>query len=160
MPVHLSEKQTLFCRSSAGDEPAKDEDNNCNCGCPPVPTAQILGGPDLHVDKGSTINLTCSIRFSPRSRQPTSSGIIMMTSCLYLILLGHAVVKMVENALQLASVQFSSETTETDFACDEVKSRSMFRIATLDLCKGVENYPVLLKCRWIFLDGWMDFGTH
>ncbi|KAJ8983509.1 hypothetical protein NQ317_012000 [Molorchus minor] len=49
----------------AGDEPAKDEDNNCNCSCPPVPTAQILGGPDLHVDKGSTINLTCSIRFSP-----------------------------------------------------------------------------------------------
>ncbi|XP_076261687.1 zwei Ig domain protein zig-8-like isoform X4 [Rhynchophorus ferrugineus] len=30
-----------------------------------VPTAQILGGPDLHVDKGSTINLTCSIKFSP-----------------------------------------------------------------------------------------------
>ncbi|XP_018566536.1 zwei Ig domain protein zig-8-like isoform X2 [Anoplophora glabripennis] len=30
-----------------------------------VPTAQILGGPDLHVDKGSTINLTCSIRYSP-----------------------------------------------------------------------------------------------
>ncbi|XP_017769069.1 PREDICTED: protein sidekick-like isoform X7 [Nicrophorus vespilloides] len=30
-----------------------------------VPTATILGGPDLHVDKGSTINLTCSIRFSP-----------------------------------------------------------------------------------------------
>lgn len=30
-----------------------------------VPTAEILGGPDLHVDKGSTINLTCSIKFSP-----------------------------------------------------------------------------------------------
>lgn len=30
-----------------------------------VPTAAILGGPDIHVDKGSTINLTCSIRFSP-----------------------------------------------------------------------------------------------
>lgn len=30
-----------------------------------VPTAQILGGPDLHVDKGSTINLTCSIKYSP-----------------------------------------------------------------------------------------------
>ncbi|XP_022915002.1 zwei Ig domain protein zig-8-like isoform X2 [Onthophagus taurus] len=30
-----------------------------------VPTAAILGGPDLHVDKGSTINLTCAIRFSP-----------------------------------------------------------------------------------------------
>lgn len=30
-----------------------------------VPTAQILGGPDLYVDKGSTINLTCTIRFSP-----------------------------------------------------------------------------------------------
>ncbi|CAH1103589.1 unnamed protein product [Psylliodes chrysocephalus] len=30
-----------------------------------VPTAQIMGGPDLHVDRGSTINLTCSIRFSP-----------------------------------------------------------------------------------------------
>ncbi|XP_077286101.1 zwei Ig domain protein zig-8-like [Arctopsyche grandis] len=32
-----------------------------------VPTATILGGPDLHVDKGSTINLTCSIRFSPEA---------------------------------------------------------------------------------------------
>lgn len=31
----------------------------------PVPTATILGGPDLYVDKGSTINLTCAIRFSP-----------------------------------------------------------------------------------------------
>lgn len=30
-----------------------------------VPTAAILGGPDLHVDKGSTINLTCTIRYSP-----------------------------------------------------------------------------------------------
>lgn len=30
-----------------------------------VPTASILGGPDLYVDKGSTINLTCAIRFSP-----------------------------------------------------------------------------------------------
>ncbi|XP_045481680.1 uncharacterized protein LOC123685865 isoform X2 [Harmonia axyridis] len=44
----------------------------CTCTCrkknwpaDAVPTAQILGGPDLHVDKGSTINLTCSIRFSP-----------------------------------------------------------------------------------------------
>lgn len=27
------------------------------------PMAQILGGPDLFVDKGSTINLTCTIRF-------------------------------------------------------------------------------------------------
>ncbi|KAG5880631.1 hypothetical protein JTB14_022571 [Gonioctena quinquepunctata] len=55
------------------DEPSKDEPTpkcNCSCNTPkkhdgPVPTAQILGGPDLHVDKGSTINLTCSIRFSP-----------------------------------------------------------------------------------------------
>ncbi|XP_037032142.1 tyrosine-protein kinase receptor TYRO3-like isoform X2 [Bradysia coprophila] len=30
-----------------------------------VPTATILNGPDLYVDKGSTINLTCAIRFSP-----------------------------------------------------------------------------------------------
>ncbi|XP_063225135.1 protein sidekick-like isoform X2 [Bacillus rossius redtenbacheri] len=30
-----------------------------------VPTATILGGPELHVDMGSTINLTCTIRFSP-----------------------------------------------------------------------------------------------
>lgn len=31
-----------------------------------VPTATILGGPDdLYVDKGSSINLTCLIRFSP-----------------------------------------------------------------------------------------------
>uniref|UniRef100_A0A1A9WRG5 Ig-like domain-containing protein n=1 Tax=Glossina brevipalpis TaxID=37001 RepID=A0A1A9WRG5_9MUSC len=34
-----------------------------------VPTATILGGPDLYVDKGSTINLTCVIKFSPE--QPT-----------------------------------------------------------------------------------------
>jgi len=32
---------------------------------PTVPTATILGGPDLHVDKGSTINLTCTVKFSP-----------------------------------------------------------------------------------------------
>ncbi|KAK6624658.1 hypothetical protein RUM44_011517 [Polyplax serrata] len=31
-----------------------------------VPTASILGGPDLHVDKGSTINLTCTIKYSPK----------------------------------------------------------------------------------------------
>lgn len=30
-----------------------------------VPTAAILGEPDLHVDKGSTINLTCSVKYSP-----------------------------------------------------------------------------------------------
>lgn len=30
-----------------------------------VPTAAILGGPDLYVDKGSTINLTCTVKFSP-----------------------------------------------------------------------------------------------
>lgn len=30
-----------------------------------VPTASILGGPDLYVNKGSTINLTCTIRYSP-----------------------------------------------------------------------------------------------
>ncbi|XP_055698662.1 lachesin-like isoform X2 [Phlebotomus papatasi] len=29
-----------------------------------VPTATIFGGPDLHVEKGSTINLTCSIKYS------------------------------------------------------------------------------------------------
>ncbi|CAB3251063.1 unnamed protein product [Arctia plantaginis] len=32
---------------------------------PEVPSARILGGPDLHVDMGSTINLTCLIQFSP-----------------------------------------------------------------------------------------------
>ncbi|XP_077294450.1 zwei Ig domain protein zig-8-like [Arctopsyche grandis] len=30
-----------------------------------VPTATILGGPDLHVGRGSTINLTCLLRYSP-----------------------------------------------------------------------------------------------
>lgn len=30
-----------------------------------VPTATIMGGPDLHFDRGSTINLTCTINFSP-----------------------------------------------------------------------------------------------
>ncbi|XP_011291652.2 protein sidekick-like [Musca domestica] len=28
-----------------------------------VPTASIYGGPDLYVDKGSTINLTCTVKF-------------------------------------------------------------------------------------------------
>ncbi|EDS36039.1 conserved hypothetical protein [Culex quinquefasciatus] len=31
----------------------------------PIPTATIIGGPDLHVDKGSTINLTCAVKYSP-----------------------------------------------------------------------------------------------
>ncbi|CAH1158386.1 unnamed protein product [Phyllotreta striolata] len=54
-----------------GDEPAKDESTEnllslrSRTEYYKMPTAQILGGPDLHVDKGSTINLTCSIRFSP-----------------------------------------------------------------------------------------------
>ncbi|KAJ6636129.1 Glycine amidinotransferase, mitochondrial, partial [Pseudolycoriella hygida] len=30
-----------------------------------IPTATVLNGPDLYVDKGSTINLTCAIQFSP-----------------------------------------------------------------------------------------------
>ncbi|XP_055376713.1 protein amalgam-like isoform X2 [Condylostylus longicornis] len=30
-----------------------------------VPTATILGSPDIHVDKGSTINLTCTVKYSP-----------------------------------------------------------------------------------------------
>nr|XP_031843508.1 protein turtle-like [Nomia melanderi] len=34
-----------------------------------VPTATILGGPDMYVDVGSTINLTCAIHFS--SEPPT-----------------------------------------------------------------------------------------
>ncbi|KAI5708250.1 hypothetical protein M8J77_018953 [Diaphorina citri] len=33
--------------------------------CQLIPTAEILGSPDLHVDEGSTINLTCSIKYSP-----------------------------------------------------------------------------------------------
>lgn len=36
-----------------------------NCMIVSAPTALILGGPDLHVDKGSTINLTCTVHFSP-----------------------------------------------------------------------------------------------
>lgn len=31
------------------------------------PTAKILGGPDLYVDKGSTINLTCVIGMDPEA---------------------------------------------------------------------------------------------
>ena len=29
-----------------------------------MPTARIIGAPDLHVDKGSTINLTCAVEYS------------------------------------------------------------------------------------------------
>lgn len=34
-----------------------------------APTATILGGPDFYVQKGSTINLTCSIRLGPEESQ-------------------------------------------------------------------------------------------
>ncbi|EAL40345.3 AGAP010541-PA, partial [Anopheles gambiae str. PEST] len=37
----------------------------CSFLCFVVPTATIIGGPDLHVDKGSTINLTCAVKYSP-----------------------------------------------------------------------------------------------
>ena len=29
------------------------------------PMTHILGGPDIHINKGSTINLTCIVQFSP-----------------------------------------------------------------------------------------------
>ncbi|XP_049821780.1 uncharacterized protein LOC109597310 isoform X3 [Aethina tumida] len=53
----------------AGDEPARDGDfrtlKHIGRTRGSVPTADIIGGQDLYVDKGSTINLTCLIRFSP-----------------------------------------------------------------------------------------------
>jgi hypothetical protein len=30
------------------------------------PSTEVLGGPDMHVDRGSTINLTCVSKFSPK----------------------------------------------------------------------------------------------
>ncbi|KAL1130065.1 hypothetical protein AAG570_013008, partial [Ranatra chinensis] len=33
--------------------------------CCVVPTATIIGGPDIYVNYGSTINLTCTIQHSP-----------------------------------------------------------------------------------------------
>jgi hypothetical protein len=29
------------------------------------PHTEVLGGPDMHVDQGSTINLTCVSKFNP-----------------------------------------------------------------------------------------------
>lgn len=29
------------------------------------PTTEIIGGPDLYIDRGSTINLTCVVLYSP-----------------------------------------------------------------------------------------------
>jgi hypothetical protein len=29
------------------------------------PTTDIIGGPDLYIDRGSTINLTCVVLYSP-----------------------------------------------------------------------------------------------
>lgn len=34
-------------------------------GWPAEPSTEILGGPDVYIDKGSTINLTCVISYSP-----------------------------------------------------------------------------------------------
>ncbi|KAF0770623.1 Uncharacterized protein FWK35_00013828 [Aphis craccivora] len=31
----------------------------------PKPTTEILGGPELFIDQGSTINLTCLVQFAP-----------------------------------------------------------------------------------------------
>lgn len=31
----------------------------------PEPKTQIVGGPELYIDRGSTINLTCVILYSP-----------------------------------------------------------------------------------------------
>ena len=31
----------------------------------PEPYTVVLGGPDMHVDQGSTINLTCVSKFNP-----------------------------------------------------------------------------------------------
>ena len=31
----------------------------------PEPFTEVLGGPDMHVDQGSTINLTCVSKFNP-----------------------------------------------------------------------------------------------
>ncbi|EDW27689.1 GL20141 [Drosophila persimilis] len=29
------------------------------------PITEVIGGPDLHINKGSTINLTCIVKFAP-----------------------------------------------------------------------------------------------
>lgn len=39
-----------------------------SCGVPPwraAPQAEIVGAPDIHVDMGSTVNLSCIISHSP-----------------------------------------------------------------------------------------------
>ncbi|XP_049807401.1 basement membrane-specific heparan sulfate proteoglycan core protein-like isoform X1 [Schistocerca nitens] len=51
------------------DEPRRDDELSwrrfVHDSRSPVPTAVILGGPDIYVNKGSTINLTCTIRNPP-----------------------------------------------------------------------------------------------
>jgi hypothetical protein len=29
------------------------------------PVTEVAGGPDLYIDRGSTINLTCTVKYSP-----------------------------------------------------------------------------------------------
>lgn len=67
------------------------------CVCVAVPSARILGGPDLHVDIGSTINLTCLIQFSPEPpayifwyHEDEVSGRKVITDSLLLLLLTRA----------------------------------------------------------------------
>jgi len=30
------------------------------------PVTEVIGGPDIYIDRGSTINLTCTVKFSPK----------------------------------------------------------------------------------------------
>ncbi|XP_052748900.1 zwei Ig domain protein zig-8-like isoform X1 [Galleria mellonella] len=52
--LHVVDCDEIYQRMFADDDPLNI-----------MPSARILGGPDLHVDIGSTINLTCLIQFSP-----------------------------------------------------------------------------------------------
>ncbi|CAH0405546.1 unnamed protein product [Chilo suppressalis] len=58
LPAHARDKT----RTESYNSPSPLNDSICLI---LLPSARILGGPDLHVDIGSTINLTCLIQFSP-----------------------------------------------------------------------------------------------
>ncbi|XP_065206285.1 kin of IRRE-like protein 1 [Planococcus citri] len=130
-----------------------------------VPTATILGGPDLHVDKGSTINLTCSIKYSPEppayifwyhhdeaiSYDSTRGGVSLITvkgdtttSCL-----------IIQKARLSDSGKYSCSPSNADVASIQVhvlngESPAAMQTGSAGLSNSSVNILILMSLCWLY----------
>ncbi|XKL66245.1 hypothetical protein PGB90_009665 [Kerria lacca] len=130
-----------------------------------VPTATILGGPDLHVDKGSTINLTCTIKYSPEppayifwyhhdqviSYDSNRGGVSLITvkgdttiSCL-----------IIQSALLSDSGKYSCSPSNTDVASIQVhvlngESPAAMQTGSAGLSNSSVNILILMSVCWLY----------